>query len=73
MKFETLMLRGLFIACLAVCGLIFGAMLAITPASVPLAHSNPIRSLLLAAPSTCALPPDGVMCPQFANVPALSG
>ena len=73
MRFETLMLRGLFIACLAVGGLIFGALLAITPASVQLAHSNPIGALLLAAPSTCALPADGVMCPQFANVPALNG
>ena len=71
MKFETLMLRGLFIACLTVCGLIFGAMLTTTPASVSLANGNHIRALLLAAPSSCALPPDGVMCPLLANVPSL--
>ena len=73
MKFETLMLRGLFIACLAVCGLIFGAMLTTTPASVQLADGGHLGALLLATPSQCALPPDGVMCPQFANMPALNG
>ncbi|WEN15851.1 hypothetical protein PY254_04050 [Rhodanobacter sp. AS-Z3] len=73
MKFETLMLRGLFLACLAVCALIFGAMLTITPASVPLAHSNSIGAMLLAAPSSCALPADGVMCPLIAGVPSLNG
>jgi hypothetical protein len=67
MKFETLMLRGLFIACLAVCGLIFGAMVTTTPASVQLAanSNSTIGAILLAAPSSCALPPDGVVCPQI--------
>ena len=64
MKFETLMLRGLFIACLAVCGLIFGAMLTTTPASVQLAANHGVGAILLSAPSSCALPPDGVVCPQ---------
>ena len=64
MKFETLMLRGLFIACMAVCGLIFGAMLTTTPASVQLTASSSVGAILLAAPSSCALPPDGVVCPQ---------
>ncbi len=64
MKFETLMLRGLFIACMAVCGLIFGAMLTTTPASVQLAAGSSIRTILLSAPSSCVLPPDGVVCPQ---------
>lgn len=64
MKFETLMLRCLFVACLAVCGLIFGAMLTTTPASVQLADSGRIGAILLAAPSSCALPPDGVVCPR---------
>ncbi|WP_426690422.1 hypothetical protein [Rhodanobacter ginsengiterrae] len=73
MKFETLMLRGLFIACLAVCGLIFGAMLTTTPASVQLASGNHIGAILLAAPTSCALPPDGVMCPQLGKVSALNG
>jgi hypothetical protein len=64
MKFETLMLRGLFIACLAVCGLILGAMVTTTPASVQLAANHSVGAILLAAPSSCALPPDGVVCPQ---------
>lgn len=73
MNFETLMLRGLFIACLAVCGLIFGAMLTATPASVQLATGNHLGAILLAAPSSCALPSDGVMCPQFGSVRSLDG
>jgi hypothetical protein len=64
-KFETLMLRGLFIACMAVCGLIFGAMLTTTPSSAQLAPSPTIGAILLAAPSSCALPPDGVVCPTL--------
>ncbi|OHE83020.1 MAG: hypothetical protein A2190_07285 [Lysobacterales bacterium RIFOXYA1_FULL_69_10] len=65
MKFETLMLRGLFIACLAVCGLILGAMVTATPASVQLATNGSVGAILLAAPTSCALPPDGVVCPQI--------
>ena len=64
MKFETLMLRGLFIACMAVCGLIFGAMLTTTPASAQLAASPTVGAILLSSPSSCALPADGVVCPQ---------
>ena len=66
MKFENLMLRCLFLACLAVCGMIFGAMLTAVPstASVQLAASSHIGAQLLAAPNTCALPPDGVICPR---------
>ena len=63
MKFETLMLRCLFIACLALSSLIFAAMLTTTPASVQLADSNHLGAMLLAAPSICAVPPDGVICP----------
>jgi hypothetical protein len=65
MKLETLMLRGLFIACLAVCGLILGAMVTIAPASVQLAADSSVGAILLAAPTSCALPPDGVVCPQI--------
>jgi hypothetical protein len=65
MKFETLVLRGLFVACLAVCGLILGAMLTATPPTVQLAASHSVAAILLAAPSTCALPPDGVVCAQL--------
>ena len=66
MKFENLMLRCLFVACIAVCGLVFGAMLTAVPSptGVQLAASSHIGATLLAAPTTCALPPDGVICPR---------
>ncbi len=64
MKFEALMLRGLFLACVTVCGLILGAMLTTTPSGVHFAASSSVAAILLAAPSSCALPPDGVVCPQ---------
>lgn len=64
MKFETLMLRTLFVACMAVCSLIMGAMLTATPPAVQLATSRSVSSILLAAPVTCALPADGVICPR---------
>ncbi len=63
MKFETLMLHGLFIACLAVCGLILGAMMTIAPGSVQLATHGSVAAILLAGPTSCALPADGVVCP----------
>ncbi|EIL98074.1 hypothetical protein RHOFW104T7_15400 [Rhodanobacter thiooxydans] len=63
MKFETLMLHGLFIACLAVCGLIFGAMVTITPDAAQLTTHGSVAAILLAAPASCALPADGVVCP----------
>ena len=62
MNFETLMLRTLFAACLLVCGLILGAMLVPTPRAVQLAANSTVGALLLAAPATCKLPADGVVC-----------
>ena len=64
MKFETLMLRTLFVACMAVCSLIMGAMLTATPPAVQLAANHSVSSILLAAPTACALPADGVVCPR---------
>lgn len=63
MKFEAMMLRGLFLACVTVGGLILGAMLTTTPSGARLAASGSVAAILLAAPSSCALPPDGVVCP----------
>ncbi|OOG48753.1 hypothetical protein [Rhodanobacter sp. C01] len=66
MKFETLMLRTLFVACLAVCSLIMGAMLTTTASpSTQLVASRTVGSILLSAPTTCALPADGVVCPRL--------
>ena len=69
MKFETFMLHGLFIASLVVCGLILAAMLttATTMPAVQLTNGSGIGAILLAAPSSCALPPDGVVCPRVAG------
>ncbi|MEW9571852.1 hypothetical protein ABQJ54_08815 [Rhodanobacter sp. Si-c] len=64
MKYENLMLSGLFVACLLVCTLVLGAMLKATPSSVQLATTS-ISSVLLAAPAQCALPADGVICPRL--------
>jgi hypothetical protein len=63
MKFETFMLRGLFVACFAVCALIMGAMLNARPQSLQHANGNRVASALLTAPTTCAMKPDGVVCP----------
>ena len=63
MKFETFMLRGLFVACFAVCALIMGAMLNARPQNLQQTSANPVASALLTAPSTCAMKPDGVVCP----------
>ncbi|HET6430664.1 hypothetical protein [Dyella sp.] len=68
MKFESLLLRCLFVACLTVSGLIVGAMLIQTPPSVRLAAAGvtaPVLGSALVAPAAgCALPPDGVFCPR---------
>lgn len=64
MKFETLMLRSLFAACLLVCSLILGSMIAVRPQAVQLAANGGVGALLLAAPTACVLPPDGVVCPR---------
>jgi hypothetical protein len=63
MKYETLMLRSLFAACFAVSALILGAMLTATPPTVQLTSNSSLSSILLTAPTSCALPPDGVVCP----------
>ncbi|PWK92333.1 hypothetical protein [Fulvimonas soli] len=65
MKLESYLLGGLFTACLVVCGLILGAMLGDPAHSMRLASGGSLGTALLAAPSTCALPADGVMCPRL--------
>ena len=65
MKFETLMLRGLFVACLLVCGLVLGAMVNASPEAIRLAAAGSAGQLI--APTVCALPPDGVVCPRVSN------
>ena len=64
MKFENLMLHGLFLACFAASALILAAMLTATP---PPARQAVSASVLLTAPGSCVLPADGVLCPHRAG------
>jgi hypothetical protein len=63
MKFETYLLHGLFVACFAVCALIMGAMLSARPQNMQPGVSSSVASVLLTSPSSCAMRPDGVVCP----------
>jgi hypothetical protein len=65
MKFETLLLHGLFAACLLVCGLTLGAMLNASPETVRLAASGSAGQVVAPAQTACMLPPDGVVCPRL--------
>ncbi|MBD8897858.1 hypothetical protein [Rhodanobacter sp. DHG33] len=65
MKYENLMLRGLFAACLLVCTSVLGSMLMAFPAAAQGAASGSVTSALLASPAHCALPADGVICPRL--------
>lgn len=65
MKYENLMLGGLFVACLLVCTLVLGSMLVGAPAAPQLAHGSTVASALLSAPTHCALPADGLLCPRL--------
>lgn len=67
MKFEALMLRGLFGACLLVCALVLGAMVNATPEAIRLAASGSAGQLTPAARAQCLLPPDGVVCPRLGS------
>jgi len=68
MKFETLILRGLFVACTAVCGLILAAMVTSKPAPTHLAFADSIATLLTSAPSSCVVPiVDGMICVRAAG------
>lgn len=67
MKFETVMLHSLFVACFALCVLVMGAMLHAAPVSYPTSGAS-VSAMLLDAPTTCVLPHDGVLCPQSSQV-----
>lgn len=64
MNIETMLLRGLFAACLTVCVLIFGAMLSATPSSMSPGTGGRVVSTLVTTPINCALPTNGVICPR---------
>lgn len=56
MKFESLILVTLFVACFGVCALVMGAMLKTVPVSAQLASANKVAVVALVAPASCALP-----------------
>jgi hypothetical protein len=61
--FEALILRGLFVACMVVCGMILTAMVATKVKPVQWAASGAVSALFASAPSTCALPDVGdIVC-----------
>lgn len=67
-KFEAIVLRGLFAACLVVSGLILAAMVTAKPMSLQLATVNPVEALFAVAPSSCALPDIGnIVCIRAAG------
>ncbi|GAA0682805.1 hypothetical protein FHW84_001186 [Dyella sp. SG562] len=65
MKFEALMLRGLFAGCLLVCALLLVAMVNASPDAIRLAASGSAGQLAPAAHAQCLLPADGVVCPRL--------
>ncbi|TCV96246.1 hypothetical protein EC912_102596 [Luteibacter rhizovicinus] len=65
MKYEMLMLRGLFVASLLVSGLILGNMLISPSAVVQLAANGSTGTAVSAAKTGCAVPPDGLICPRL--------
>jgi hypothetical protein len=69
MKHELLVLRGLLVASLLVCGLILGNMLTYQGAPVQLAKAATVApgALGLVTAPSCALPPDGIVCPRVAS------
>jgi hypothetical protein len=64
MKYENLMLRSLFVACLLVCTSVLGSMLTTFPASAQSAAAGNVTGALRTSPAQCALPADGVICPR---------
>jgi len=63
MKFENLMMRGLFLAALLACGLTFLAMLRPSHGDARALAAAPVAAVLSSAQIKCALPADGVLCP----------
>lgn len=63
MKFESMILASLFVACFALCTLVMGAMLTATPRAVQLAGSTPSTSQPV-APAHCAQAVDATTCPR---------
>jgi len=63
MKHETLMLHGLFAACLLVCALVVGSMLTTVPLSAQFAAKAGATHALVASTNACVAPERGAACP----------
>ena len=63
MKHETLMLHGLFAACLLVCALVVGSMLTTVPLSAQFAAKAGATHALVASTHACVAPGRGAACP----------
>ncbi|WP_329741792.1 hypothetical protein [Dyella sp. A6] len=63
MKFETLLLRGLFIATLLACCMTVVGMARPTTHTRQFALAAPATAVVSANQVACALPADGVLCP----------
>lgn len=63
MKHETLMLHGLFAACLLVCALVVGSMLTTVPLSAQFAAKAGTAPALVASTNACVAPGHGAICP----------
>lgn len=64
MKFERFLLSLLMVGCITVATLIMAAMLSVRPGAMPSLGGAPLASTLLAAPVSCALKLDDVVCPR---------
>ncbi|KGI79087.1 hypothetical protein [Oleiagrimonas soli] len=61
MKFESFLLRGLFVVCLVLCAATVGSMLFGTSIAAP-ASPNQVVEATTITPLACPLLPDGVLC-----------
>lgn len=64
MELETTVLRYLLITCMAVSALVFVTMLVPPSTATPLAEGQATAASWASAPTTCAVPDDGVICAQ---------
>lgn len=62
MKHETLMLHGLFAACLLVCALVVGSMLTTAPLSARFAAKAGATHALVASANACVAADTGTAC-----------
>ncbi|WEN15051.1 hypothetical protein PY254_17765 [Rhodanobacter sp. AS-Z3] len=63
MKYESMMIAGLFATCFALCTLVMGAMLTTTPDSVRLVAAQ-ASTTPATARATCTAAPGATTCPR---------